>query len=89
VVLRFTPLAAPRCDVGDEPLFRRLVKAAFGQRRKTLWNCLKSADLAPDDEALRAVLASCGIDPNRRGETLDLEEFARLSRALLAGKVLA
>ncbi len=89
VVLRFTPLAAPRCDVGDEPLFRRLVKAAFGQRRKTLWNCLKSADLAPDDETLRAVLASCGIDPGRRGETLDLEEFARLSRTLLAGKVLA
>ena len=90
VVLRFTPLAAPRCDVGDEALFRRVVKTAFGQRRKTLWNCLKGADLAPDDEALREILAACGIDPGRRGETLDLEEFARLSRSLLSdGKMLA
>ena len=90
VVLRFTPLAAPRCDVGDESLFRRLVKAAFGQRRKTLWNCLKGADLAPDDETLREILANCGIDPGRRGETLDLKEFACLSRELqAAGKVLA
>lgn len=90
VVLRFTPLPAPRCDVGDEAFFRRVVKAAFGQRRKTLWNCLKVAEVAADDETLREVLAECGIDPGRRGETLDLEEFARLSRALQqAGKVLA
>jgi 16S rRNA (adenine1518-N6/adenine1519-N6)-dimethyltransferase len=90
VVLRFTPLPAPRCDVGDEAFFRRVVKAAFGQRRKTLWNCLKVGGVAADDETLREVLAECGIDPGRRGETLDLEEFARLSRALQrAGKVLA
>lgn len=79
-VLRFKSLPAPRVDVGDEQLFRRLVKAAFNQRRKTLWNCLKASGFASDDEDLRAALAEAGIDPKRRGETLSLEEFATLSR---------
>ena len=79
-VLRFKALPAPRADVGDEQLFRRLVKAAFNQRRKTLWNCLKASGFATDDEDLRAALAETGIDPKRRGETLSLEEFAGLSR---------
>jgi len=79
-VLRFRALPGPRVDVGDERLFRRLVKAAFGQRRKTLWNCLKSADFVVDEDALRAVLTASGIDGKRRGETLSLDEFASLSR---------
>jgi 16S rRNA (adenine1518-N6/adenine1519-N6)-dimethyltransferase len=84
VVLSFEPLAAPRVDVGDEAFFRQVVRASFAQRRKTLWNCLKGARLAPDEKHLTAVLDSCGIDPGRRGETLSLDEFAALSRALLA-----
>jgi len=79
-VLRFRALPGPRVDVGDERLFRRLVKAAFGQRRKTLWNCLKSADFVGDESALRTALSESGIDEKRRGETLSLEEFATLSR---------
>jgi 16S rRNA (adenine1518-N6/adenine1519-N6)-dimethyltransferase len=83
VVLRFRGLPAPRVDVGDEQLFRRIVKAAFGQRRKTLWNCLKAADFVADDQ-LAEILASCHIAPQRRGETLSLQEFAGLTRAVLA-----
>ncbi|HWI40354.1 MAG TPA: 16S rRNA (adenine(1518)-N(6)/adenine(1519)-N(6))-dimethyltransferase RsmA [Verrucomicrobiae bacterium] len=83
-VIRFLPLQKPREEVGDEELFRRLVKAAFGQRRKTLWNCLKGAGLAPE-EKLRGVLEACGIDPGRRGETLSIAEFAALSRLLAEG----
>lgn len=79
-VLRFKALSGPRVDVGDERLFRRLVKAAFGQRRKTLWNCLKAADFAGNEDELRRTLAEAGIDEKRRGETLSLEEFATLSR---------
>jgi len=79
-VLRFRALPGPRVDVGDERLFRRLVKAAFSQRRKTLWNCLKSADFAVDEDTLRTTLSALGIDEKRRGETLSLEEFAMLSR---------
>jgi len=83
VVLRFEPLPAPRADVADEAFFRQVVKAAFGQRRKTLWNCLKTAGFAADDKTLVQALERCGIDGGRRGETLSLEEFAGLSRELL------
>ena len=82
MVLSLVPRERPLADVGDEGVFRRVVKAAFGQRRKTLWNCLRGADLGPTGERLRAVLDRCGIDPARRGETLAIEEFARLARTL-------
>ena len=82
VVLRFEPLPAPRVDVADEAFFRQVVKAAFGQRRKTLWNCLKGAGFTADDQALVRALERCRIDGGRRGETLSLEEFAALSREL-------
>jgi len=78
-VLSFVPLPGPRVTVGDEDVFRRVVKGAFGMRRKTLINCLKAAEFTTVDD-LRAILAECGIDGQRRGETLSLEEFAALSR---------
>ena len=77
-ILNFTPLLNPRADVGDDNIFKYVVKAAFSMRRKTLANCLKSAECIKgvDPELL---LNSCNIDGRRRGETLTLEEFARLS----------
>jgi 16S rRNA (adenine1518-N6/adenine1519-N6)-dimethyltransferase len=80
-ILHLAPLPVLRFDVGEEAFFRRLVKSAFGNRRKTLWNCLKG-QFASDDGQLRHALDACGIDPGRRGETLTLEEFATLSCAL-------
>lgn len=80
-VVSFTPLAAPRINVGNQVVFRRVVKTAFAMRRKTLLNCLKRADLHTQYE-MEHVLGNCGIDGRRRGETLSLEEFARLSRCL-------
>jgi 16S rRNA (adenine1518-N6/adenine1519-N6)-dimethyltransferase len=68
-------LAQPRAPVQSEQRFRELVKAAFSQRRKTLWNALKSVPGA------REALARAGIDPQRRGETLSVEEFAAVERA--------
>ncbi|HBG07367.1 MAG: 16S rRNA (adenine(1518)-N(6)/adenine(1519)-N(6))-dimethyltransferase [Geobacteraceae bacterium GWC2_58_44] len=88
-VLSFTPLERPRVEVGDEEFFRRVVKAAFNQRRKTLLNTLRSAGIGSEDGSLQAALSRSGIDGGRRGETLSLEEFAALSRELLAGKTLA
>jgi 16S rRNA (adenine1518-N6/adenine1519-N6)-dimethyltransferase len=88
-VLRFTPLERPRAEVGDEDFFRRLVKGAFNQRRKTLLNSLRSAGFGGEDESLTEALTRSGIDGGRRGETLSLDEFAALSRELLAGKSLA
>ena len=65
----------------DPARFRALVKAGFAQRRKTLGNALKAGRVAPP-EALAAALAGAGVDPGRRGETLTIEEWAALERAL-------
>jgi 16S rRNA (adenine1518-N6/adenine1519-N6)-dimethyltransferase len=78
LVASFRP---PADAVVDEGRFRRLVKAGFGQRRKTLRNALEAGRLAAP-EALEAALAAAGIDPRRRGETLTLAEWAALERAL-------
>lgn len=83
-VLSFVPLEAPRVAVGDEQFFCRLVKGAFSMRRKTLWNCLKGANLGLSGEQLSEALARCEIEPGRRGETLSLDEFAVLSRTMIA-----
>lgn len=83
LVLRFRVLPANRIDVGDESLFRIIVKASFSQRRKTLWNCLKSVDVFSDPGLLDQVFEASGIDRARRGETLSLQEFADLTKAVL------
>jgi len=71
---------APRADVGDVALFRGVVRAAFGQRRKMLRNAL--AALATERAVdLAAAFATAGIAPTARAETLDLAAFARLARA--------
>ena len=83
-LVSLSPLSAPRVDVGDRAIFRRLVKAAFGHRRKTLRNALKSVQ---DDDSLVSIPdlpETVGIDGGRRGETLSMDEFAALSRAVAA-----
>ena len=77
-VLRLTVLPGPRVVVGHEEHFRAVVRAAFAQRRKTLANAL-AAGLSLPAPRVRDLLAGAGIDPGRRAETLDLEEFARLT----------
>jgi 16S rRNA (adenine1518-N6/adenine1519-N6)-dimethyltransferase len=69
-------LERPRAEVKDEQRFRALVKSAFSQRRKTLRNSLKNFPGA------RSALEKADIDPQRRAETLGVEEFAALERAI-------
>jgi 16S rRNA (adenine1518-N6/adenine1519-N6)-dimethyltransferase len=76
-VLRIVPHAT-RLSV-DARAFSRVVHAAFGQRRKTLRNAL-SAAFSP--EQIDRALAAAAIDGQRRGETLDVAEFAKLTEAL-------
>ncbi len=71
----------PRGELADPARFRLLVKAGFAQRRKVIANALAAGRLAPPD-ALAAALAAAGIDARRRGETLTVEEWAALDRAL-------
>lgn len=69
----------------DRRLLRRVVNAAFGQRRKTLSNSLHAAAFFKDKETLRHCIASAGISPSVRAETLDLEAFVALSRTIANG----
>ena len=62
----------------NREIFLRCVKAGFGQRRKTLLNSLMGIE-GITKEGVKAALEAAGIDPSRRAETLDLEEFAKLS----------
>jgi 16S rRNA (adenine1518-N6/adenine1519-N6)-dimethyltransferase len=66
-------------DVGIKDGFIDFLKLSFGQKRKTLWNNLKSNYPEPD---LRAALADARVKPAARAETLSLEESAALFRAL-------
>jgi 16S rRNA (adenine1518-N6/adenine1519-N6)-dimethyltransferase len=81
-VLLVERLATPRAAVTDELRFRRVVKAAFAQRRKTVSNSLKSDKALWENESAESALERAGIDPRRRAETLSVEEFAALERAV-------
>jgi len=81
-VVAIVPLLAPRADLGDPEHFRRVVHAAFGQRRKVLKNALRARF---EPVAVDRALAETGIDGTRRGETLSIEELAALARALPEG----
>jgi len=80
VVLKFTPLQQARVAIVDEPQFKRVVKCAFAQRRKTLRNTLKTGGFSSVE--IEAALEQVAIDPGRRAETLSLAEFARLADQL-------
>ena len=64
-------------------LFFRVIRAAFGQRRKTLTNALSTAFPELPKDALTAAVMSCGHDARIRGERLSTAEFAALADALL------
>lgn len=69
----------------DREFFFKVVRASFGQRRKTLLNALGSQPwLDGGKERLRNVLGKLDIKENVRAEELSLEAFARLSSALIA-----
>lgn len=71
---------APPLPVADERLLFSLVKAGFGQRRKTLVNALRSA-LPLSGEALRELLSALGLSPTVRGEALGVSDWIRLANA--------
>ena len=84
-VIRLTKREKPIVEVRDEEFLFTVTRASFAQRRKTILNNLTSQ--LPDgktkkDQIIKA-LEQTAIDPRRRGETLTIEEFGRLSDALL------
>lgn len=78
-VMRIDIEGRPRVDLPDEKLFFRVVRAGFGQKRKQLRNAL-STGLHLSKTQVDEWLGQAEIDPQRRAETLSLEEWAALTR---------
>jgi len=70
-------------ETDREKLFK-VIHASFQQRRKTLVNALDSAGFGNGKDTLQAALESCNLSPQVRGETLNILQFAALTRALEA-----
>lgn len=77
IVIKLERLDEPRIIVEDTDLFFKVVRLSFNMRRKTLWNSLKPLKLSKQN--MEIVFRNSGIDRNRRGETLSIEEFGKLS----------
>lgn len=71
----------PPVETGDEEFFFAVVKAAFGQRRKTAENSL-SAGLGIPKAVISRSLVKCGLSPTVRAEILTMEQFAALAKAI-------
>ena len=79
-VIRLTRHQNPPVTAKDEKLMFRIIRASFNQRRKTLAKGLKnSQELNYTKEQVEAAISECGLPLNIRGETLTLEQFAKLS----------
>ncbi|MFL2100949.1 16S rRNA (adenine(1518)-N(6)/adenine(1519)-N(6))-dimethyltransferase RsmA [Desemzia sp. FAM 23991] len=83
-ILKLTRRDTPVAEVKNEELFFKLVRAAFVQRRKTIWNNLLIRYGKTDEvkAELTKGLEAAGIDPKRRGETISIVEFGKLADAL-------
>ena len=80
-VIKLNVAEKPRVDVKDEKLFFRMVKSAFGQRRKTISNSITSG-LSISKDAFKIACENAEISPTARAEALTLEELARLANAI-------
>lgn len=70
----------PPVELKDKDLFFKVVKAAFGQRRKTLLNTLcNQGGFGFSKEDMSEIIKSVGLDEKIRGEAMSIEEFAKLS----------
>jgi 16S rRNA (adenine1518-N6/adenine1519-N6)-dimethyltransferase len=83
-VVRLILKENPEPRLESEKLFTRVVAAGFSRRRKTLSNALRSDFTA---ERITAALQVTGIDPSRRAETLNTEEFVRLANFMFQNGV--
>jgi 16S rRNA (adenine1518-N6/adenine1519-N6)-dimethyltransferase len=80
-VVRIEPYRHPAVDVTDRDEFFAAVRAGFSQKRKQLHNAL-SAGLAQPQAQVAAALERAGVDGRRRAETLTLDEWAAVARAI-------
>ena len=86
-VLKMELYPRPRIPLEEMTVLRGLLRAAFGQRRKTLGNVMGKWLKSARDE-IEEFLGSQNIDPQRRGETLSIDNFINLTHALAASHLL-
>lgn len=83
-VIRLDRYEKPPVEVIDEHLMFGIIRASFNQRRKTMTNSVCSCkELNISKEQLLSALEQCGLSPTIRGEALTLEDFARLTNAVI------
>ena len=82
-VVRIEILPSPRIDVAVLPISFELMKAGFSQKRKMLRNALAAGMHMPPSRATE-LLEKAGIDPQRRAETVSLQEWEALARVQVA-----
>ena len=80
-VIRLDLRPEPPVDLIDEKTFFAAIKNGYGQRRKTLLNSLTGTNGISKEQVAES-LEAAGIDPKRRAETLDLQEFALISNEI-------
>ena len=66
----------------DEAKFKMIVKGAFAHRRKTLFNSLKGSLSSHSKEQILKAVEECAIEPGRRAESLDIDDFLCLTSVL-------
>ncbi len=82
-VIKLSRLEKPRVDVEDSEKLIKLFKIAFSQRRKTLVNCIfNSGKFDYTKVELEQLLESIGLNPKARGESLTIEDYAKLLEVL-------
>ena len=81
-VIRLKRREKPPVSVRDEAALFRIIRAAFGQRRKTLLNALTAQLPSVGKAEAEKALLSCGLNARVRGETLSIAQFAQLSDEL-------
>ena len=81
-VIRLKTRSEPPVEVKDKALFFRVVRAAFGMRRKTLTNALSAYFNELNKADIENLLTACGFDPKIRGEVLSIGDFAAISDAI-------
>lgn len=80
-VIRLDILEEPRVKLNDEKLFFKIIKSAFGQRRKTLSNSLSSGLFLPKSDVITA-LENAGVPANYRAEQLTMQQLADIANAV-------
>lgn len=83
-VIKITPYKTPLYEIKNEELLKKIIKGAFGQRRKTLANALAGEFNfnVNDKKNLTDLIVLCGYSENIRGEKLDIYDFVKLANAM-------